>query len=397
MVGNKLILVWLVAALAARSVQAKHGKKGGNRAADISGSGCKGKKCSLDKKPSKYLFTKSDIVLSLEGEDGDAVDLDFVAQTFQLDGVAANDGDYIPSFYGTSGENAINMVADTKGNVYGSITTQTEIIQLKGNGDMVSRDIDSFPDETSPLNQKNRDNIFKENARRNLAMSMSMINSGHASGNGLRGAANDTLSSYRRLQDTTIAIFDIMVVWTARAECSNSELSHGCILTETTSDNMLGLINLAIFETNVAFSASGVYAQVRLVHAYRGDYTETSGKSDFNDALNDITGKNDGKLDEVHAKRIQYGADLVSLIIDGDSYCGIAWLGPKIDVMFSVADWSCATGYYSFGHEIAHNLVRTLCLRYDIYFFYMMYGNETNLMILTCLSICLSVLIGMQP
>jgi len=46
----------------------------------------------------------------------------------------------------------------------------------------------------------------------------------------------------------------------------------------------------------------------------------------------------------------------VALIIDDSTYCGIAWVGPRIDRMFSVTAWNCATGYYSFGHEIGHNM-----------------------------------------
>merc|ERR1719491_1072848 len=61
-------------------------------------------------------------------------------------------------------------------------------------------------------------------------------------------------------------------------------------------------------------------------------------------------------MDDVHEKREVYGADLVALLIDDPQYCGLAWMGPTKDRMFSVTSWSCATGYYSFGHEIAHNL-----------------------------------------
>jgi len=58
----------------------------------------------------------------------------------------------------------------------------------------------------------------------------------------------------------------------------------------------------------------------------------------------------------VHENREQYGADIVALIIDDPQYCGLAWLGPSKNLMYSVTAWDCATGYYSFGHEIGHNL-----------------------------------------
>jgi len=61
-------------------------------------------------------------------------------------------------------------------------------------------------------------------------------------------------------------------------------------------------------------------------------------------------------MDNVYALRTLYGADFVAMIIDYPQYCGIAYLGPSKSYMFSVTAWNCATGYYSFGHEIGHNL-----------------------------------------
>ena len=79
--------------------------------------------------------------------------------------------------------------------------------------------------------------------------------------------------------------------------------------------------------------------------------------------LDRITATNDGIMDDVHALRNAYKADLVSLITQtpGSPYCGIAWLmagnnpgfAPNA---FSVVERGCATGYYSFGHELGHNM-----------------------------------------
>ena len=61
-------------------------------------------------------------------------------------------------------------------------------------------------------------------------------------------------------------------------------------------------------------------------------------------------------MDDIHAKRAENGADMVSLIIGGDgSSCGYGWVGPSVDTMFSVVAFDCATGYYSFAHEFGHN------------------------------------------
>lgn len=96
---------------------------------------------------------------------------------------------------------------------------------------------------------------------------------------------------------------DIMVGWTARAECRNSKLPAGCTLTAATERNMRGLIDLVIAETNTAFQASGISsATVRLVHAYREPrYVEpsTNAYSTTLEALRFI----DGVMDDVHTKR----------------------------------------------------------------------------------------------
>ena len=127
-----------------------------------------------------------------------------------------------------------------------------------------------------------------------------------------------------------------------------------CTLTDQTEANIRGTIALAVAETNTAYDRSGVLIELRLVHAYLdADYVEPS----FSSSLSQLRSKTDGKLDSVHAKRDQYEADIVALIIDDPQYCGIAYLGPSESLMFSVTAWNCATGYYSFGHEIGHNMV----------------------------------------
>jgi peptidyl-Asp metalloendopeptidase len=114
---------------------------------------------------------------------------------------------------------------------------------------------------------------------------------------------------------------------------------------------MQALVELAVAETNTAFINSGIHTQLSLVHSFRHDtYVEPS----FDGALSDLKGTSDGKMDEIHALRDQYGADLVVLIIDDPQYCGLGYVGPSKDWMFSVSAWNCATGYYTFGHEIGY-------------------------------------------
>ena len=57
----------------------------------------------------------------------------------------------------------------------------------------------------------------------------------------------------------------------------------------------------------------------------------------------------------------QHGADLVSLLQDSPQYCGLAYRMATESTSFassafSIVHHSCATGYYSFAHEIGHTM-----------------------------------------
>jgi hypothetical protein len=154
---------------------------------------------------------------------------------------------------------------------------------------------------------------------------------------------------------------DVMVVWTKMAECKLSGEAEDCTVSLATEANMIARVDLAIEETNQAFEESGVQTELRLVHAYRHPtYVETNNDRSYT-ALKDITYD---AIHGVHDTRAEYGADIVALLINANDYCGIAWnlhQGVDKDWMFSVSHYNCATGYYSFGHEIGHNFVS--CVR----------------------------------
>lgn len=191
---------------------------------------------------------------------------------------------------------------------------------------------------------------------------------------------------HRQLYDDSGTSIDIMVPWTVEAECKLSTWSAACTLSATTENNMRGLIDLAVMETNTAFALSGIATRLRLVHAYRDEsYVEVAGTAGYSEALRYITYNS-----KAHAKRSLYGADLVALIVGkywcsylvalqnapnrtvytltlvhrrvllvtvgNPDLCGLAWSSyPRADRMFSVSNYDCATGYYTFGHEIGHN------------------------------------------
>ncbi|MCA8979827.1 MAG: hypothetical protein H6831_09170 [Planctomycetes bacterium] len=141
---------------------------------------------------------------------------------------------------------------------------------------------------------------------------------------------------------------DILVVYTPTARI----VSGG-------TDGVLALIELAELETNQAFANSGIDLAVRVVHcAELAGYTESSS---FSTELSRLRTPGDGYADEVHELRDLYGADQVSMIVGNTSSCGIGYVqdtpGSWFDQLaFTVVSRNCATGYYSFAHELGHNL-----------------------------------------
>lgn len=144
---------------------------------------------------------------------------------------------------------------------------------------------------------------------------------------------------------------DVMVVYTTSAKNGAGGLN-----------GIQAKINLAVAETNTGYSTSLVDQRLVLVHTEEMvGYNEPASMSTM---LSDLRGTNDGKMDQVHALRNQHGADTVTLINQNGGYCGIAYLMGNVSAgfasnAFSVTKSSCATGYYSFGHELGHNMGST--------------------------------------
>lgn len=143
------------------------------------------------------------------------------------------------------------------------------------------------------------------------------------------------------------SVIDVLVVYTAAARSAAGG-----------DTAMKALVDLAVAETNTSYSNSGVNTQLNLV--YRGEisYNETG---NFSTDLGRLANKTDGYMDNVHSLRDQYCADTVALIINATQYCGIAYIMTNVsasfeDRAFSVTARTCATGYYSFGHELGHNM-----------------------------------------
>ena len=140
---------------------------------------------------------------------------------------------------------------------------------------------------------------------------------------------------------------DVLVVYTPAARLNAGGTTQ-----------MANQIALGIAETNQGYANSGVIQRVRLAGSAEVNYSEST---DMSVDLDRLTSINDGFMDEVHTLRETFQADAVSLWRTPGNYCGIAWLMNNLTASFatrafSVVGTNCATGYYSFGHEMGHNM-----------------------------------------
>ena len=144
---------------------------------------------------------------------------------------------------------------------------------------------------------------------------------------------------------------DVMVVYTPAARLAAGSTAL-----------MEQRIQLGIAETNQGYADSGVIQRVRLVAARELNYTESPMIA--TDLTRMVT-PNDGFLEEVPTLRNTFGADLVSLWVNTtENTCGIGYQMVAVSASFApyghtVAQLDCATGYYTFGHEMGHNMGAT--------------------------------------
>jgi len=122
---------------------------------------------------------------------------------------------------------------------------------------------------------------------------------------------------------------------------------------------MDALIALAIAETNAAYKDSGIQHTLVLAGALE---TESESSRSLDDLLEQLREPADKHMDEIHAMRDRTSADMVCLLVSKQAEaCGIGYVMVGADPgfknrAFSVVRLNCATGYYSFGHELAHNM-----------------------------------------
>lgn len=143
-------------------------------------------------------------------------------------------------------------------------------------------------------------------------------------------------------------IIDLMVVYTglAREQWGSSE-------------SLRAAIDLAIAETNLAYELSGITQRLRLVHTAELSYAESGS---LRTDLERLTETSDGKMDQVHAWRDRYGADLVSLLVASGDSCGIGWqltdenYQDFASYAFNIVGASTSCDNSVLAHELGHNM-----------------------------------------
>jgi hypothetical protein len=141
---------------------------------------------------------------------------------------------------------------------------------------------------------------------------------------------------------------DVMVVYTADARTA----AGGNAAMEAT-------IYLAVAETNQAYLNSQINQRLRLAHFEEVTYTESG---NINTDLTRLQDGADTFIDNVPTLRNTFAADHVVLITEnGGGFCGLGYMMETVSNAFesfaySVVARSCATGSYSFGHELGHNM-----------------------------------------
>lgn len=116
--------------------------------------------------------------------------------------------------------------------------------------------------------------------------------------------------------------------------------------------NMQSLVQLAVAESNQGYVNSNVGLTLQLAGYETTNYSESG---NFTTDLSRFRGTSDGYMDSIHTSRNTTAADVGVLLINNSAYCGLAsGIGSTASTAFAAVYWDCATGYYSFAHEIGH-------------------------------------------
>jgi peptidyl-Asp metalloendopeptidase len=105
----------------------------------------------------------------------------------------------------------------------------------------------------------------------------------------------------------------------------------------TASGDIVGLVNLAVAESNQGYANSGVEITLQLAGRYTTTYVESGS---FSTDLTRFRGTTDGYMDSYHATRNTITADVAVLLINNASSCGLAsGIGSTAATAFAVAHY----------------------------------------------------------
>ena len=149
------------------------------------------------------------------------------------------------------------------------------------------------------------------------------------------------LSAAKRRQLATNRVtIDVMVLYTPKVAKKYLDIDTD-------------LVALAIEQANNSFASSGIgNVKLRLAHQQEIKYDEAT-RQHFEHLYNMVDGK--GPFSGVHALRDEKQADVVALIIDDASGCGLSTrVAAAAEEAFVVVHHTCAALTYSIAHEIGH-------------------------------------------
>lgn len=218
---------------------------------------------------------------------------------------------------GAAGDSAI--LVQRNGLITGNVRVGGELYSIRPltNGEHVITRVDEsrFP----PDHPASYDALFRRSLDRQVSQAVAA-----APGNAVAAAANTTIR--------------VLVAYTQGVAAKHAD--------------MTSFINLAMAETNQGYANSGIAITSELALATQVTYSETG---DFDTDLARFRTKNDGYMDNVHSLRDSNAADLNVLLVTDDAYCGLASdIGSTEATAFAAVSDECATGYYSFAHEMGH-------------------------------------------
>ena len=229
------------------------------------------------------------------------------------------------SFYGISDTNSI-ILSFLGEDIQGTFTTSNKVYTIETHGEeyyMVQLDHSSMREncdnlESSHIQATSENDNTQEEYEDNVPVDIQQLENRYHDGSG-----------------------DIKVLVLYTSAAANSV------------NNIYNTVLLAEEESNLSFVNSGVNCKIEIVYIGKTDYEETNSTTD----KNRFKTTDDGYMDEVHILRERYAADICVLLVNySDGICGDAYtIKAQRDEAFCVVTaLGCATGYYSFIHEIGH-------------------------------------------